>query len=89
MLTECAYCMKPLEPEEVGTIWCDTPLGMTTLKTCKTQECGKGALAARPGWKMRKDNQPPMSKKEKLGGGAGGAARHREGGSHRHQIPRD
>lgn len=65
MADMCAHCGRALEREEVGTIWCSTPLGMTTLKTCKTQECGKGALAVRPEWAMLKGNKPPESKAEK------------------------
>ena len=66
-------CDAVLEGDAVGVIWCDTPLGMATLKTCRTQECGRAALAARPDWKMRKGNKPPEPKAKVPGRGRGHA----------------
>lgn len=84
MLTECAGCGEPIPEGEEGTIWCDHPLGMCVLKTHKTQECGRLALAKNPEHKMRKNNQPPISKKERTMREAKGGGH----GDHSHQIPR-
>ena len=65
---ECDGCGREVNEdvgEQPGTIWCDTPLGLAALHVHRTQACGKAALAARPDWKMRKGNQPPMSKAER------------------------
>lgn len=66
MTYDCAGCAQPIPDRKEGTIWCDTPLGLAALLTCKTQECGRAALAKHPDWKMRKGNQPPKSADEKL-----------------------
>jgi hypothetical protein len=63
---DCAGCDKPLPYGEEGTLWCDHPLGMCTLKVHKSQECARLALERNPEHKLRGGNRPPESKKEKI-----------------------
>lgn len=78
---DCDGCGERIEAGTEGTIWCDGPLGLSVLRTHRTQECGRAALEARDGYRMRAGNKPPESKDAR--------ARRRGGGGHRHQIPRD
>lgn len=61
----CAGCGEWVRGAEAASIWIDHPLGLTALRTHRTQECAKAAVAASEG-KLRPGNRPPESKAEKL-----------------------
>lgn len=61
----CAGCGEIVDGSEAASIWIDHPLGLTALRTHRTQECAKAALAASE-CKMMPGNRPPMSATEKL-----------------------
>lgn len=61
----CEGCGQEVPYDEAGRVYCDAPLGMTTLVVHKTQECGRAALAKHPDYRMRKGNRPPMSREER------------------------
>lgn len=64
----CEGCGEPIPDREEGTVWCDAPLGMTTLKTHRVTACARKAVEKQgPGWRIRKGNRPPLSKAERHG----------------------
>lgn len=60
-------CGKILEDAESATLWMNSDLGLTTLRSCRNQECAKKAVLAAEamGWKLRKGNLPPMKPEER------------------------
>jgi hypothetical protein len=63
---ECAGCGEAVPVEEVGTIWCRSPLGMSVLHTHRSQDCGRAALAKRPELRMYPQNRPPGGTDEEV-----------------------
>lgn len=55
----CAACGELLDGADTATLWMNTPYGLSTLRSCRTQECARAASVSRPGWKLRKGNRPP------------------------------
>jgi hypothetical protein len=66
LMIECEGCGQELPYNDAGVIWCDAPLGHTVLKTHKTQECGRAALAKHPGYKMLPGNRPQQGRSSRL-----------------------
>lgn len=65
MIYACAGCGGDIPDGEAGTLWCEHPLGMTTLRVHKEQACAQAALARHPDHTLRKGNQPPISRRER------------------------
>lgn len=63
-LYDCRGCGVPLAEGEEGNVWVQTPIGMTCLKVCRTQECGRAAIQA-SGGRMLPGNHPPIGDKER------------------------
>lgn len=61
MTYECAGCGAAVENRESATLWMTTPLGLSTLRACPSQECARLAIERAPaGWRLRPGNLPPF-----------------------------